>query len=131
VRRLAVVLALAAVFAACGTTAAVRTPIVFGITGGNIAPYRITIQPNGTIEIRVSIGDNPRRKLSHARVRQLTNEIRQAHLESRTCPGVLPDLASRYIRVDGHTVTVHGACEPKFRRVWSDLFRATGTPSRS
>jgi hypothetical protein len=124
VRRLAALLAFAAMLAACGSTAVAHTPIVFGITGGNIAPYSASIHPNGTIEIRGSLGDHPRRQLSPPRVRQLTNEIQQAHLVSRTCSGVLPDIAGRYIRVGGQTVTVHGSCEPGFQDVWNDLTRA-------
>ena len=117
---------LAAVLAACGSTAVADTPIVFGINGGNIAPYRVSIQPNGTVEIYASLGDHPRRALSLARVRQLTSEIQQAHLANRTCSGALPDVAGRYIRVGGRTVTVHGPCEPSFSRVWNDLARAVG-----
>jgi hypothetical protein len=124
VRRIVGLAAIATALTACGAGAGARGPIMFGITGGNLAPYGVTIQPTGTIEIRASVGDHPRRQLSPARVRQLADEIQQAHLASRTCSGVLPDVASRYIRIGGHTVTVHGSCEPGFRRVWSDLARA-------
>jgi hypothetical protein len=126
VRKLGMLLAFAVALVACGSTPVANTRIVFGISGGNIAPYRVTIQPTGTVEITTPLGDNPRRQLAPARVRELANEIQQAHLASRTCPGVLPDVASRYIRVGGHTVTVHGSCEPGFRDVWSDLARAVG-----
>jgi hypothetical protein len=126
VRRLVVLLAFAAMLGGCGSTGVAHTRIVFGITGGNIAPYSVTIQPTGTIEIRASPGVRPRRQLSPAHVRQLTNEIHAAHLSSRACPGALPDFAGRYVRVGGHTVTVRGSCEPGFRRVWSDLTRAVG-----
>lgn len=128
-RKAVVIAAIAAALTGCGgsATATGHTPIEFGITGGNIAPYLVTIQPTGTIEIRASSpGDRPRRKLSRARVRQLADEIQQAHLASRSCSGVLPDIARRYIRVGGRTVTVHGSCEPGFSRVWNDLARAVG-----
>jgi hypothetical protein len=116
---------LAAWLAACGSTAATgQTPIVFGITGGNIAPYRVSIQPTGSV--RDSSQRSPRRQIPVARVRGLRTEIQQAHLANRHCAGVLPDIASRYIRVGGRTATVHGTCEPGFERVWNDLVRAVG-----
>jgi hypothetical protein len=127
VRRLLVLAAFAPALAACGSTAAAHTPIVFGTTGGNIVPFRVTIQPNGGVRGRAegSLG----RQIPSARVGELTNEIQQAHLASRRCAGVLPDLASRYIRAGGRTVTVHGTCEPEFERVWNDLTRAVGRPT--
>ncbi len=119
--------AFAAALTACGSTAATHTPIVFGTTGGNIVPFRVTIQPNGSV--RGSADGSLSRQIPPARVRGLTNEIQQAHLASRQCEGVLPDLASRYIRAGGRTVTVHGSCEPGFERVWNDVTRAVGRPT--
>ena len=127
-RRLLLLASLVAALAACGGGSApvARTPIVFGVTGGNIAPYRVTIQPDG--KVRTSAHGTPRRQIPPARVGQLTSEIRQAHLVSRSCAGVLPDVAGLYIRAGGRTVTVHGDCEAQFRRVWDDLSRAVGLP---
>jgi hypothetical protein len=126
VRRLVVPVAFAAALASCGGSAPLaRTPIVFGITGGNIAPYRISIQPNGSVHAGGS-QRALRRQVPPSRVRQLTNEIQQAHLASRSCAGFLPDMASQYIRVGGRAVTVHGGCEARFRRVWGDLLQAVG-----
>ena len=101
---------------------------MFGISGGNIAPFSVSIQPTGAVTIRASLGLHPRRRIAPARLRQLRSEIRRAHLASRRCSGVLPDIASRYIRVGPRTVTVHGGCEPGFNRVWNDLSRAVGYP---
>ena len=101
---------------------------MFGISGGNIAPYSVSIQPTGTVKVRASLGLHARRRIAPARLRQLRSEIRRAHLESRRCPGVLPDFASRYIRVGSRTVTVHGGCDLAFNRVWNDLSRAVGFP---
>jgi 3-oxoacyl-(acyl-carrier-protein) synthase len=121
VRRLSVLAVFTAAFAACGGSAAVtRAPIVFGITGGNIAPYRVSIQPDGTVR------GAAHRQIPSARVRRLQQEIEQAHLTSRRCNGTLADVASQYISVSGRTVTVHGACEPSFERVWHDLAQAAG-----
>ena len=120
--------ALVAALGACGgSTPAAATPIVFGTIGGSIAPYRFTIQPDGNVRSTGS-ARGIRRQISAARVGQLTNEIRQAHLANRSCAGVLPDVAGLYIRADGRTVTVHGGCEPQFRRVWDDLSRAVALP---
>jgi hypothetical protein len=128
VRRFLLLAALVAVLGACGGGSApvAATPIVFGATGGSIAPYRVTIQPDGMVRM------NPQgtldRQIPPARVRQLTSEIRQAHLSNRSCAGVLPDVASLYIRASGRTVTVHGGCDAQFLRVWADLSEAVGRP---
>jgi hypothetical protein len=121
VRRIAVVAAIVPVVIGCGSGAAAHTPIVFGTTGGNIAPYRVSIQPNGSVRVRGS-QRRVRRRILPARVRQLRREIQRAHLSSRRCRGVLPDVASRYIGA----VTVHGDCERRFTRVWNDLTKAVG-----
>jgi hypothetical protein len=125
VRRFVVLAASTAALAACGSAAVADTPIVFGITGGNIAPYRVSIRPNGSVRGSGSQG-TVRRQIPPPRVRQLPHEIEQAHLASRSCPGSVPDVASQYIRVGGRTVTVHGGCEAQFRRVWGDLLQAVG-----
>jgi hypothetical protein len=122
----AVAIALAA--AACGASASGGGPIVFGITGGNLAPYRVTIEANGSIRVRGGQRDM-RRRIAPSRVHRLRREIRRAHLVSRRCPGVLPDFSAQYIRLDGRTFTVHGTCEARFQRVWNDLVRAVKPPS--
>ena len=112
--------AIVATLAGCGASSTAHGPIVFGITGGNIAPYRISIQPNGGVR------GASHRRIPPARVRRLRREIEQAHLTSRTCAGALPDVASQYIRVGRRTVTVHGDCETSFERVWNDLAQVVG-----
>jgi hypothetical protein len=126
-RFLAVVVLVVAT-AACGTSAAPRTPISFGIAGGNVIPYRVTIQPNGRVRLTGS-PRTARRRVAPARVRRLRDEIQSAHLASRRCAGVLPDVAGRYVRAGGRTFTVHGDCEAGFRRVWRDLMRAVALRS--
>jgi len=110
---------------ACDTSATVHTPtrIVFGVAGGNVVGYRVSIEPDGSVRSTGSARAG-RREISAARLGRLRDEIEHAQLASRSCPGVLPDLASRYIRVGRRTVTVHGDCEPGFERVWLDLTRA-------
>ena len=128
-RRVVVLGAIAAALTACGAGAVGRAPIVFGITGGNMIPYRVSIQPNGSVRIRGS-GRAARRQIPPARVQQLRTEIRRAHLAGLMCVGVLPDVAGRYIRLGRRTVTVHGDCEMSFESVWKDLVRAVGLRAR-
>ena len=123
-RRVVGLAAIALALTACGagTGAAGRGPIVFGIRGGNVLEYRITIQPSGSV--RVKGAEAARRQIRPTRARRLRNEIRNADLRSVACGGVLPDVASRYVRLDGRTVTVHGECAPSFERVWADVTQA-------
>jgi hypothetical protein len=127
VLRVVVLISIAAALAACGSTEVAQTPIVFGITGGNIAPYRVSIEPNGSV--RAGGSSASARQISPARVRQLRLEIERADLASRRCAGTLPDIASRYIGFGGRTYVVHGGCEAGFERVWPDLQRAVGIRS--
>jgi hypothetical protein len=112
----------AAAVAACGASASGRTPIVFGLAGGNAVPYRVTIQPNGSV--RVSRGWTVRRQIPPRQARRLRAEIRNAHLTTRMCAGALPDFPTNYISLAGRTVRVHGRCEPRFTRVYDDLLAA-------
>jgi hypothetical protein len=127
--RAGLLLAVAALAAgtACGAVAATHPrPIRFGLTGGNVAPYRVLIKPSGAVTIDGPFADS-RRKIPAKRVQRLQREIQQAHLaKRRMCPGVLPDIASEYIRLGSHTFTLHGTCEPRFQRVWRDLQHAVG-----
>jgi hypothetical protein len=120
VRRVVVVAAIAAALAGCGSSSTAQGPLVFGITGGSMVGYNVSIQPNGGVR------GASRRQIPAAQVRRLRQEIQQAHLTSRQCAGALPDFASQYIRVGPRTVTVHGDCEPSFVRVWNDLAQAVG-----
>jgi hypothetical protein len=122
------VLAAAAV-AACGASAGERTPIVFGTSGGNLIGYHVTIQPNGSVRVRGD-GWSSRKQIRAARVRQLWGEIEHAHLVTTTCPGTLPDFASKFIRFAGRTVQVRGGCEPRFQRVYSALVSAVALRAR-
>jgi hypothetical protein len=102
--------------------------IVFGDSGGNLAPFQVTIEPTGRVRSQ-GITRRQRRRLSHARVvslSRLVNADFAAGLKSRLCPGVNPDVASHFIRAKGRTVTVHGNCEPRFNGIWITLARAVG-----
>jgi hypothetical protein len=112
----------AAAVAACGASAGGSVPIVFGITGGTVVPYRVTIEPNGSV--RVSRGWRVRKQILPMQARRLRTEIRNAHLTTRMCAGALPDFATSYIRLGGRTFKLHGRCEPRFSRVFGDLIAA-------
>ena len=115
---------------ACGASAASTKPhrIVFGVAGGNMVPYQVTIEPTG--RVRSSGALRPRvRQLSHAKVVSLSRLVRQdfaAGLKSRLCPGTNPDIGSDFVAAYGRTVRVHGGCEPRFTKLWGTLARAVG-----
>jgi len=112
---------------ACGASSATRPqPIRLGFTGGNVVGYTVSIKSTGWAAI---MGSSSRhRKITVKRVRLLGREIQQAHLaKSRVCTGaVLPDFATRYIRLGSRTFQLRGTCEPRFQRVWNDVVRAVG-----
>jgi len=131
VRRLVAFAAVAVALEACGASAASTGAkpirIVFGLGGGNIVPFRVTIEPAG--RVRASGSTRPRRyRLSPAKVAALSSLVRHElpALRSRQCSGTLPDIGSDFIRALGRTVSVHGACEPRFHRLWNTLARAVG-----
>lgn len=101
---------LAAGLSACGSAAVTAKPadIAYGRTGGNIRPERLTLVDGG---------------LKPAAVLALDKKVRAvwSGLQSRQCPETLPDIATEYIRFEGRTVRVHGACEPIFTRLWNAL----------
>jgi hypothetical protein len=115
---------------ACGSSAAATAPhrIVFGMAGGNMLPFQVTIEPTGRIRSSGPL-EPSRRRLSHAKVVSLSRLVRQrfaAGLKSRLCPGTNPDVGSGFIQAYGRTVRVHGSCEPRFHRLWNTLARAVG-----
>ncbi|HJQ48929.1 MAG TPA: hypothetical protein VJ838_00235 [Gaiellaceae bacterium] len=129
-RRIIVLAALLGAVCACGSSAASTTPhrIAFGVGGGNLVPYQVTIEPTGRVQ---SSGDvKPKiRQLSHAKVVTLSRLVRAdlaAGMRTRLCPGTNPDIASEFIHAYGRTVRVHGSCEPRFHRLWDTLAQAVG-----
>ena len=121
--------ALALGLAACGSSGTPgASQIEFGVAGGNIAPYSVTISPSG--DVRVSgTRQASVRHVSTATVASLAS-LAGRGLSSRQCPGVLPDIASRFVRAGGRTIRVHGTCEPRFELLWNRLVRAVGLKLR-
>jgi hypothetical protein len=129
-RRIIVLAALLGALCACGSSAASTTPrrIVFGVAGGNLVPYQVTIEPTGRIRSSGPLRP-PVRQLSHAKVVSLSRLVRvdfAAGLKSRLCPGTNPDVGSEFIHAYGRTVRVHGSCERRFHRLWDTLAQAVG-----
>ena len=132
-RRIIILAALLVGLCACGSSAASTTPhrIVFGISGGNMVPSQVTIEPTGRIHASGPLKPT-RRQLSHAKVVSLSRLVREdfaAGLKSRLCPGTNPDVGSHFIQAYGRTVRVHGGCEPRFSRLWDTLAKAVGLRS--
>ena len=136
VRRLVVLATAAAALAACGSSAASTGPkpirIVFGLGGGNIVPFQVTIEPTGRVRASGGVLDVRRKRLSQAKVASLSSLVRHElpALKSRQCAGTLPDVGSDLVRALGRTVRVHGSCEPRFHRLWNTLARAAGVGPR-
>jgi hypothetical protein len=132
VRRIAVLGVSVAALAACAASAASIQAgprrIVFGLGGGNMVPFQVTIEPDG--RVRSSGFVRPRRhRVSVAKVSSLTTLVRHefaSGLRSRQCAGANPDVGSDYISALGRTVRVHGSCEPRFSQPWNTLARAVG-----
>jgi len=105
----------------------------FGRTGGNIVPAKITIGKDGRV---ASTGS------AHATLTQASGALRnglgklaaaegffsmQAVFQ---CPGVNPDVASRFVTVTAggktRTVTVHGTCKASFEELYAVLSASVG-----
>jgi hypothetical protein len=87
--------------------------ITFGIEGGNLVPWHVTVD----------------RRWSMAKRAPLLRDVHHAFesgLRSRQCPGTLPDLATRFISAQHRTARVHGDCELVFTKLWNELVRAAG-----
>jgi hypothetical protein len=128
--RRTIVLAALVALCACGASAASTKPrrIVFGVGGGNMVPWQVTIEPTGRVRAS-GVMQPKRRRLSRAKVVSLSRLVRAdfaAGLKSRLCAGTNPDIGSDFIRAYGRTVRVHGSCEPRFHRLWNTLAQAVG-----
>ena len=129
-RRVVILATLLVGVCACGSSAASTTPhrIVFGIVGGNMVPFQVTIEPTGRIRVSGPLKPS-RRQLSRAKVVSLSRLVRQGFgsgLKTRLCPGTNPDIGSKFIHAYGRIVRVHGGCEPRFSRLWDTLAQAVG-----
>ena len=135
-RSVLVAAALLFAFPAAGT--AVQQPLFeLGRMGGNIEPFTVTIQTDGTVDhtgdVRLA---HPGTQLSSARLAALLRLARTQRfwtLPRRTlCPGALPDFASLYVTIHTgttRTVIVRGGCKPRFARIYRALAAAATVTS--
>lgn len=105
-RRLFLVAVLALGLAACGGSSqpANSLQVEFGTKGGNIRPQKFVVTVSGG----------------------LAKQLRDQGGGVVTCKGTLPDVAAEYVRMEGRTFTVHGACVPYFTRIWNKLYALRG-----
>lgn len=103
--------------------------IVFGITGGNIMPYVVTIEANGTIVAKGRTVQNQQLTASGSTLgglEKLADTEGFWSMPARTnCSGTLPDVASSYITINSTSgskaVTVHGGCVARFNQLYGVL----------
>lgn len=135
-RSVLVAAALLFAFPAAGT-AGPQPLFELGRMGGNIEPFTVAIQSDGTLEhtgdVRLA---QPGKQLSTARLAalmQLARTQRFWALPHRTlCPGALPDVASLYVTIHTgttRTVIVRGGCRPRFARMYRALAAAATVTS--
>ena len=116
----------AAVLAA--PAAAAAPSYSFGRSGGNIAPFTVTIAPSGKVSVSgpAKVGRTSLTPAQLAGLRAAISAAKLSSLPARTiCAGTLPDFASEFVTAGGRTVSVRGSCSPPFRRAWFALVSAT------
>jgi hypothetical protein len=135
---IAVLLALVLPFAARSNASSYRGPshqttaavVVFGVRGGNVRPWQVTIQRDGTVAA-TGIGARDQHladpKNTLAGLKMLAKSAGFYSMPAQTqCPGTLPDIAARYIQIQTGSrslrVSVHGGCNAPFSRLWAVLY---------
>jgi hypothetical protein len=133
--RVAVVAAvLALVVPAAGTARPAAQPVFsFGRIGGNIIPFTVTIQSDGSVTRSGPVQlSNPNVNVAKARRLALLALARRKgfwSLPRRTlCRDSLPDVASLFVTIRSgirtHTVAVRGECSSNFTSVYRALTAA-------
>jgi hypothetical protein len=122
-RPLLLLVALVAV-AAPAAGASEKRGFAFGRTGGSIRPFSVSIANDGTVRVFGAV-EVARAKLTVLQVANLNRVASMARFtslpERTTCPGVLPDMATTFIRVGARVVRVHGSCVARYTRLWKAL----------
>ena len=105
----------------------------FGRTGGNIVPAKVSIGRDGQVTTAGAV----KTSLTQASLPLRNGLARLARAEGfftmpalTACPGVNPDIASRFVTVTAggksRTVTVHGACRAAFEELYAVLSASVG-----
>ena len=127
-KRVLVLVAVAAAAVVPWAGATEKTGFAFGRSGGSIRPFTITVATSGRV---TATGAAPEHRATLTK-QQLADLNRVAFLTrfstlplDTMCKGTLPDVATEFIRVGARTVRVHGACVARFERLWKALSRTT------
>jgi hypothetical protein len=116
VKRVAVV-ALALAFGAQAAQASSTPTLAFGRSGGNIAPFTVTILSAGRVTAHGPVRlARPRLTLTADAVHGLVDLAKAEGFfrmpATTTCRGTLPDFASSFVAVGSTRVSVRGSCNP-------------------
>jgi hypothetical protein len=127
-------LAVAALAAALGAQAAhaSSTPTLrFGRSGGNIAPFTVTISPTGHVTTGGPVKlARPRLTLTADAVHGLVELAKTEGFfrmpAATVCRRTLPDFAGSFVAVGSKRVTVRGSCNRRFSELYAVLAAAAG-----
>jgi len=131
VRRIPFLAALAVLMLALAACGGSKKPTGVKITlgrGGGLAPFAITIAPDGKVTAAGATPVKPPAALTSAQDDEVSRLVRDGFgkLKSIQCAGTFPDEATFYITALGKTVSVRGACEPGFTKLWDSVTNALG-----
>lgn len=105
---------------------------VFGVYGGNIRPWKVTINSDGSV---ASENMDVRDKNLAVPADTLTALLKLADAEGywsmpglTQCTGTLPDIGTRYLQVSSNTgtkkVAFHGGCNSSFNQLYAAMMAA-------
>ena len=122
--------ALAALAAAllASPAAAAAPRYSFGRSGGNIAPFTVTIAPSGKVSVSgpAKVGRTSLTPAQLAGLRAAISAAKLSSLPARTsAPARCRTSPPSFVTAGGRTVAVRGSCSPPFRRAWFALVSAT------
>ncbi len=135
-RLVLIIVSAALALPALGSASPGTTSFAFGRTGGNIAPFTVTISTSGAVSVSGPV--KPRvtvvGRAARVRLAGLLETTRFFGLPPTTrCRGALPDVASNFVTVrragTTRTVLVHGDCSTRFSTLYDALARAVGVPA--
>jgi hypothetical protein len=122
-----------AVFAGGSGKRQAAPTFVFGRTGGNIVPAKVSIGKDG----RVTTTGAVKTTVTQASLPLRNGLAKLARAEGfftmpafTACPGAHPDIASNFVTVSAggksRTVTVHGTCRAAFEELYAVLTASVG-----
>jgi len=128
VRRLTLLAVLALGLAACGGSGTQNLKITFGLSGGTMRPYSVTIAPGGAVTTTGLPYGKPK-PVTSGKDAELSGLVRKgfADFKNDQCPGTFPDESAMFITALGRTITVRGSCEPGFTQLWNSLITSATT----